>query len=731
MKLGIGPRGTQAPMRSLLLLAFIWVSPVLAENIPGQELLGYFSANCRTQGEWTRSALADSRALIESLRSIAQDPDCRALSGSITQLELLGQQLQSVQSLNSTQVQISVLNSKEQELMLQLSQTSDMSIMSDINSKLRSLQLERAALNGNLISQNLLNTPDKSELLMGIVQTANSSFKQIVSNQACLTKNAQLLKSVTSIVSSIGATVATVNPALGLGLSAGSAFMGQTIEGLRQTMSYRKIRKISNNSFALEAYKCALETMSERWCQMKDAESFLNFKANFRTRPIENSGLSSAIRLNDREIPVLLEWLTKVRAGVTPTTTSDATRQSLVFQRDAVLRSLEANGIGLIEENRALYNTYEDANDRWIFLRSLVITLIPSVAPNNIKNPLYDVISVGYTPYFLIGLADDTSIRNNQGNYLDFNAWSKPAGFNPTLDHVKERYLEWIQKTRIRVNQELTQVLQPDVLQTLSSAYERSGNRWKLSPMDSLKNIIEFLKLNPPQENNAPFERLYQGTITNLSAVYDIIQTAVLAEDTSLAQSPVEQIFEITQLKYGTVVIQSRLDMIIRLALIELIEQSKPEDQVLVAQLLAAERFTETLSRMSGTDNLALIKADINRAQPITISNLNAFSDIFGKNLSKLLKDLKNDEDKATGTVKNSKRYARTEICFLLLAIPDLNKKIDQALCHGLKFNAVIPGGPESVTLGRSDFNKDFNDRACVYRDHFRRSKIYENWGIK
>jgi hypothetical protein len=149
------------------------------------------------------------------------------------------------------------------------------------------------------------------------------------------------------------------------------------------------------------------------------------------------------------------------------------------------------------------------------------------------------------------------------------------------------------------------------------------------------------LKEHPPKDNNEHFTRLYESTIKKLSEVFDITQNAVInAESEILLQSPVEQIYEITQLKYGTVVIQARLDMVIRLALMELIQNSTPEDQVLVAQLLAAERFTETLSKMSGTDNLASIKADINRAQPTTISNLTVGGDVLAYRQQILYKNL-------------------------------------------------------------------------------------------
>lgn len=715
----------------------LWSTVAFAEGIPGEELLGYFSSNCRTQGEWTRAALSDSRALIESLKSMAQDPDCRSVTGAVSQLELLNQQLQSVQDLNATQIQVAVINSQEQELLIQLSQASDPTTQGEINASLRDLQVQRAGLLGQDNAQRELVGPDKGQLMAGIVQIANTTFNQLVGNQKCMAKNSALLNSATSVISAVGATAAVVNPALGLGLSAGATFLGETIEGVRQYTSARRIRKLADNSIALEAYKCAMETISERWCQMRDAEAFLMFKASQRQRDLGNSELGTAIRLNDREIPVLLEWLNKIRAGVTPTTTADASRQSITFQREALVRSLEAEGVGLIEQNRGIYDSYSDLDQRWIFLRGLTNTLIPAQA-TAVPNPLYDIFSVGYAPYFMLGLPDDASIRNQNGDYIPFLSWQKPSGFNPTIDTVKAKYLEWITLARNRVNQELNQVLQPDALQTLSSAYDRTDNRMKISPMDSMKAMIEFLKKNPPQNNNQAFKRIFEGTLEKLSQIYEITENAVMIDinarvtgEDGFERPPVEAIYEIAQLKYGTVVLQSRLELIVRLSLMELLERSKPEDQVVVAQILASERFSETLAKMSGTDNLALIRADINRAQPIVISNLDSFNRVFGKNVNRLLKKLKKEEEESQGTLARAKRYARTELCFLLLSVPNATDKIDVRNCTGLKFESVIPGGPETIALTPEVFEKDYNDRACTYREYFRQSKIFENWGIK
>ena len=83
--------------------------PALAEETPGQNLLSYFSANCRTQGEWTRAALADSTALIEALKSIASDADCKSVGGAVAQLGLLNQQLSNLKK--QTKHKLRLLNS--------------------------------------------------------------------------------------------------------------------------------------------------------------------------------------------------------------------------------------------------------------------------------------------------------------------------------------------------------------------------------------------------------------------------------------------------------------------------------------------------------------------------------------------------------------------------------------------------------------------------------------------
>lgn len=712
-----------------LMIALISFSSI-AEDIPGQNLLSYFSANCRTQGEWTRSALADSTSLMEALKSIQSDNDCKSVSGAVAQLGILNQQLVALEKTNATQASIAEMNAQEQELLIQVSTNTDTDTLAAINARLRDLQVLRAGLIGREKAQPDLAGPDKAQAMANIVQIANTAFTQVTGNQKCLSKHPNVLNTATSVMSAIGATAAVINPALGLGLTAGSAFLGETIEGVRRYRNSRDIRRIADNSIASEGYKCALETMSERWCQMRDAEAFLLFKADQRQNPLTGTSLGQAIRLNDREIPVLLEWLNKIRSGVSPTSTADASRRNTVTSRENYIRNMESYGLGLIEENRQIYQR-QNEEERWKTIRSLIKSLVPQVEIG-FKDPLLEAVgSAGYAPFFLLGLKDNADIKNPKTeDYYTLDTWPKPETFNPTLDLVKNQYQDLIQKGRTRVNQELTQVLQPDALQTLTSGYDRMGNRWKLSPMDALKHLVDFLKSNPPRERDAAFRKLYASTTKKLEDIYLITEKAIMVEDLT-DNTPVEEIYEIAQLRFGTVVLEARLEMIVRLSLLELLENSSQTDQVVVAQLLAAERFTETITKLSGTDNLSAIRADINRAQPITISNLNSFMDIFGNNVNRILYKLKWEEENSTGTVAKSKRYARTEMCFLLLAVPDVDDYVEIKYCQGLKMNSVVRGGPETITITQATFNQDMNDRACEYREFFRKSKIFETWGIK
>ena len=753
-------------MKHLIIILSLISLSLHAEEIPGMALYSYFSANCRSQGEWTKAALQDSVALATTLHDISKDVDCQGVGGAVAGLNALSSQLNSLDRVSNTQAQIARLSAQEQELMVQLSQTNSQSTIDLINTRLIDVQTKRAEWLSDQKSEKDFASPGKVELLQGIISNANSTFIQLAGNQKCLAKNPGVLQTATSIMASVGATAAMVNPALGMGLTAGAVVLGTTIEGIRNIGHSRDLRKIADGTIAQQAYACALETMGDRWCQMKDAEAFLNFKENQRLGDLSDLSLGKAVRLADREIPALIEWLSLVKAGAPPSNSADSRRINQVIEREAIVNASQTTGVGLIGGEVDKYYLTNDRDERWNIIRSIINTLAPPYndyngpGSSNTRSPLGDILSKEYAPFFLLGLTDDRSLQDPNGNYYTLSNWPGRQTHIPDIELLKNQYLIWVGRARSLVDKELLQVRQPDPLKTLSAAFEVMDNRYKTTPMQAIDTIVKFLEKNPPTSQDQVFVKLYDSTVAKLKAIHDITDEAVknwqdgpggLAYSQKsfrdprkkprkkpkpvatidpptqvIAKSAIERIYETARLQYGTVVLQARLEMIVRIAVLEYLRNAEPKDRVLVAQLLAANRFTDTLNRLSG-ENLSRVRQDIEQARPITINNLNAFGDIFGKNINKILARLYNDSINTSGSEAKAHKDDLTQMCFKALAIPRLESFINTRYCVGLKLSGRL-GAPDSEVLGQTTFSKDVNDRACMLRDFYRHNKIYEDW---
>ncbi len=159
---------------------------------------------------------------------------------------------------------------------------------------------------------------------------------------------------------------------------------------------------------------------------------------------------------------------------------------------------------------------------------------------------------------------------------------------------------------------------------------------------------------------------------------------------------------------------------------------SAPTDQQFSSQLLAADHFVDVLGKISGTDNLSIILADIKRAQPYTLNTLQGFMDLFANNVEDSLKDtLKKEQQSRDPKIKGLYRRQRTELCFGILAVPTWPSSIPKEFCENLSLEPVIPGGPASSVIDKNMFEAPMSKRACIFRDYARKSKIYQDWNIQ
>lgn len=393
-------------MHKLIFLLSVTVLPIslFSEEIPGVGLLNAFSAQCKSQGEWVKGALSDSIALMNTLKAVANDPDCKSVAGAMSELGSLQVTINNYKNLESSQIEIAALEGQEQELLSFLTQTSDPQALLDINANLRSLLAQKANLIAKQSSTRFSTAPKYGAVLTQMVTQTNTALKQVISNQGCLFKRPSAISTAFSLGASVSAqALSSANPALGLGLAAGSDLFGLVIDMANKMKLNRKLKKMSASTVAVEAYKCVLESMGQRWCLMQDAEKFINLKSRLR-QEANKSELLYALTMNDRDVPVFLNWLDIIRIGAPPSRVSDSRSLETAYYRDATLKSTMAKFQGLYIQNKSLFEDTPTDQDKWPIIRSVIISLL-SLDSENLgpSNPLFDILNKELGAYFLLG----------------------------------------------------------------------------------------------------------------------------------------------------------------------------------------------------------------------------------------------------------------------------------------------------------------------------------------
>ncbi len=745
------------------------IGTVQGELIPGRELLSYFSSSCKSQGEWTRTAIGQAESLINSLDSIRTDPDCITISGVIGQLQILSSRVYDLVDLNMSEVTIEDYKAQEQELLLQISNTTDQITKDILEDSLRNVQLMIAGFIGSKDANNNLTQPSKTKYMAQTINATNALLGQALLNQTCLLKQPSILTGISSLAGSITSAATLFNPVLSLGVATGTELFGQIVESYKNGRIAHKIKKISSTTTGV-AFQCVLESLSNQYCRATDAISFINLKAENRLKETGNKKepLITAVRLFDREIPALLSWLQKIRFGVTPKNSWDADRQNEALQEQTALRTIRGKGLGTIDQNQVVFDEKTTDKGKWEVVRRIVLDL-NSLAAGGGGGPVGGA-SAGYSrtmstlfqyfypPFYLIGFTSPDQVPRSFGTQpLNFDSfdpfstehWPNDLGaFSPNLEVIKERFSEWVDRAEGQVNTNLNFVLQPDALQVIADAKDPTNKKQRISPKEAMITIIDFLEANPLSKiDNGSFKKIYSDTVLRLKNILEAIEGKAKYEEANNNKEEyitdssdiLDYIYEQGELIFGVVFMQNRLEMAVRLSLYELYNEIKDEKvKNEAAQLLASDRFLDVLSSVSGTDNLSLIMSDVKKSIPITLNSLNQFAQIFSKNISEILNYYKNEEDKARTSftepdlvMEDTHRRSRTELCFGLLSVPYWPKKIAKDLCTDLQLAPIVPGGNPSVKIDESLIGGSHENRACKYRDYFRLSKIYQDWSLK
>ncbi|MDA8791621.1 hypothetical protein N9N67_00170 [Bacteriovoracaceae bacterium] len=612
-------------------------------------------------------------------------------------------------------------------------------------------------------------------LFQEVIYSTNNITSSLLTNQLCLQNNPSIMSSIANLSGSIGSAATISNPLLSMAVSASTDLITDILDSVRKTKYYRKIRRLGQSTLMLEGLKCGLHTLANRWCTMDDAQSIVQEKINLKYNDSLVEELSE-LNLLQYEIPAYLDWLNKIRAGVRAATSSDADRQRQVIFREASIRSSDIRYNAILIEFREQYNKTKDIRDRWNILRGIVIDISQSseCGEPNITNPLHRIYGACYAPYYLLGITEAEVPRANgsiiQFSQFDpFSQWPRNGEtYTPNYDLIKTQLDNWITRARNDVNTLLSIRLQPDAINIISQAFDPISTDLKINPKEALEKIIKYLKDNPIGSiQKGAFNQVHKSTLNGLVKISKSIDKLLIemkdhkkhkceestankpheseedkANDKPVktcdqyadeaAQKTLAKIYETSKLEFGTSIIQNRLEVLTRVMLFEKIKNSKDtKNKNIYYNLLAADRFTDVFSFVTGSNSLNRVQSDIMRGKPITQTNLSQFVSLFHKNIKKSLEALMKSEKKAHLDDKEYFRRSRAELCFGLLAAPQWHKKIPRSYCMDMKLKSYFKNGPSTQPISNDLINKSMKEKACVYRDYFRENEIYERWGIK
>ena len=226
-----------------------------ARHDQASSLFNIFKDSCPTSGgTYTSSAIATAQKLSGFLRDLKDDSDCAALSDSFIQANAINAAMNNILLKNSDsgtyllqqQAILTALAGNTTTTVSNPGTTSTSIILSPgspaqtsttttpASTSTSSVAIANTADLGNLLlqvqaSQSLSNYSELAFSAQTALKATHDLVTQAVANQNCLFKKPTLLADIAALVGSVGASVATINPAIGLGVSVGGNLVSDLV----------------------------------------------------------------------------------------------------------------------------------------------------------------------------------------------------------------------------------------------------------------------------------------------------------------------------------------------------------------------------------------------------------------------------------------------------------------------------------------------------------------------
>ncbi len=711
-----------------------------------------FSPNCSIVGSQTRDAKSTVDSLVETLKAAEKDPSCGDLASAVNELNLIANQVQFLeQPINSSERTLMGLENRKRELFIVLSQSLSPSETQTIQSEIKSLQLDIAEYRGYQ-QGDFQNEKFNRRLLatQSLVAATNSLFSRISSSESCWVNHPSLLENVSGLGMAVGQalSVGARSPETALFVGAGLNLISNIVGYFHRRKTEAKLNLYMSGVEAT-AMTCALETLSNQYCGAKDSEAAIQIVAQALTSKMDDDPVWGSIRLLEREVPNITEWLEVVMAGSSPSSAASARQRQEIYMKEEKLKSTLDFVQGLLAEKRKFIDSITDPQKRWIEIRSMIseITnkILPSSSysgPDSVANPMGKRFSKDNGAYFLLGFTNPPTLNSSNGtsnikNPIFFDSFDpflileqgvyKAQIMSVTIQSVLDNFRMWHKDTYEVLMAEKSRVLIDDPILVFAKAYPNSlsGSQKGLSPRHSFIKILEFLRSQQQTKFATPsLQIILVDTIKRLELIIQKIDSVMISK--ADPEAALDQISTAAKLDKGVGFLRARIEFFIKTIVEEMILDSADNDPQKI-QLLAASDILQYLKQFSGSQSLQKMMDDAKNAQSITSSTMLQFMDTFNEPMSSAIDYYDQLIRKFGEDSSGAHTRSKTILCLNLVTMPQTNAVVSFSSCMGLQMQSVFPNGPASLVIQKDTMSLPFKDRVCHYRDFHRRNAVFNS----
>lgn len=726
--------------------AFGFNDPKLSDEESTQiiKLLDTFSNGCTLTRGPSADAISVVQGLAATIKSSLNSPACQSLAGVATSLDASTLQAISLvprandSYINDLEQQVNALERQKQEITVLLTQTTDPEELSDLRSQLYSVRIQLA---GTLSESRDTAINDqqmrRAQALRLLLSSTNQAVNQILANESCWVGQPGVLQQVAGVGTVLGASAALTTPAsqTAVLLTSGMSILSTLVDFLERLSTAKKLAQF-DLALSSTALTCALEKMNDVYCSAQDTLNAIK-KVGPKLHDPKQDPVWKGLGLLEKEIPVLLGWLQKIKSGGGANTTEDAEKRAEIEIRQVKLENSKIIYQGVSRDAELRYNQTENPDQRFSILRNMIVgflfrTCYTMTGNQDSSNPICTTVSFEFIPYYILGLESneyqslrklynnlnftsiDLDLLRGAGIIKDYSLVRSRERFNALYENAREQFE--IEK-RLALGQDLELIFD----EALKRNYRISN---PITAQSSIEGLLVFLKSKEGRQQPDPQKGLRSQVISSLETILD--QILKVSQQQAKPEDAKDLIFKAADLRIGTSFLGDRLERLIRTDLEQLVFDSDEVDDVTRLPILAANDAINELRRFYQVSSLQEMQESSTNAQLLMVKTIDPFIRLFANPMQRAFDEFDRIAKRVGGDGSAQAIALKTKMCFYFLGA-SRTQEFFLKECEGLVARSVL--GLETPPFKADLFKQPMQDRACLYRSFIMKNRIKENQG--